>query len=264
MYRTQYKTLYRVHTLEEALAYEIQASDGPFSVHDRRIRCAPIVASNQLPMLSKLMLRQLRTKFSTCILKNYHRMYQPIPGALLGWTESMLMWIILLSIIDIQHWGSTMELTPKVMAWVKKHAVRMFEDPDLTIASNTVVSQLSTVSAWKWHELEPCEELESFWKSCGVSRHDFAENPYEGRHQPRELHGRHPQHGKGTVDSRWDYAAFESFLLVSPYDLPPRQVEDHLELRCLCLSEAGGYQLGDVDQTREAAFCHAPLSRRHL
>ena len=163
MYRTQYKTLYRVHTIEEALAYEIPKHRTDLFLYMIDVYDVLLsVASNQLPMPSKLMLRQLRTKFSTCILKNYHRMYQPIPGALLGWTESMLMWIILLSIIDIQHWGSTMELTPKVMAWVKKHAVRMFEDPDLTTWSlDTVVSQLDCLCL-KWHELEPCEELESF------------------------------------------------------------------------------------------------------
>ena len=79
-------------------------------------------------MPSRLQIQQLRKKFSDHILRYYHKMYSPIPGALLGWTESMLMWVILLSIIDIQHWNSTMELSPKVRAWIKDHAIRMYED----------------------------------------------------------------------------------------------------------------------------------------
>lgn len=163
MYRTAYKTLYRVHTLEEALTYEIPKDRTDLflyliDVYDVLLS----VASNELPMPNRTQILQMRNKFSSYILSHYHKMYTPIPGALLGWTESMLMWVILLSIIDIQHWGSTMELSPHIRKYVKKHAIRMFEDHDLTTWNlDTVVSQLDCLCL-KWHELEPCDELEEF------------------------------------------------------------------------------------------------------
>ena len=163
MYRTQYKSLYRVHTIEEALTLDIPKDKTDLflyliDVYDVLLS----VASNQLPIPSPEETVRLRVKFSTHILNHYHKMYNPIPGALLGWTESMLVWVILLSIIDIQHWNSTMELTPQVQTWVKKRAIRMYGDPDLrTWNLDTLISQLDCLSL-KWHELEPCDELEQF------------------------------------------------------------------------------------------------------
>ena len=163
MYRTQYKTLYRVHPIEEAIEYPIPKQKTDFflyliDTYDVLLS----IASNELPQPSPTVIKTIRQKFSLHILNHYHDMYKPIPGALLGWTESMLVWIILLSIIDIQHWHSTMELTPEVMKWVKKHGIRMFEDHDLrTWNLDTVVSQMDCLSL-KWHELEPCQELYDF------------------------------------------------------------------------------------------------------
>jgi hypothetical protein len=163
MYRTAYKTLYRVHTVEEALAYDIPKNKTDLflyliDVYDVLLS----IASNQLTTPSITSIVQMRVKFSTHLLNHYHDMYMPIPGALLGWTESMLLWVIILSVIDMQHWNSTMELSPSVLTWTKKHAIRMFEDPDLTTWNlDTLISQLDCISM-KWHELEPCDELEEF------------------------------------------------------------------------------------------------------
>ena len=152
---------HKLDTLEEALTYEIPKDRTDLflyliDVYDVLLS----VASNELPMPNRTQIIQMRNKFSSYILSHYHKMYTPIPGALLGWTESMLMWVILLSIIDIQHWGSTMELSPLLRNYVKKHAIRMFEDHDLTTWNlDTLVSQLDCLCL-KWHELEPCDELE--------------------------------------------------------------------------------------------------------
>lgn len=163
MYRTQYKSLYRVHTIEEAIELDVPKNKTDLflyliDVYDVLLS----IAADQIPKPSTQAIRQLREKFTRHLLQHYHDMYHPIPGALLGWTESMLVWVILLSLVDIQHWGSSMELSPPVVAWVKKHAVRMYEDHDLTTWNlDTVVSQLDCLSL-KWHELEPCDELEAF------------------------------------------------------------------------------------------------------
>ena len=163
MYRTQYNTLYRVHTVEEAIQYDIARS--PTDLFLYLIDTYDVllsVAANQLPMPSVHKTIQLRAKLSSHLLEHYHDMYKPIPGALYGFTESMLMWIVLLTVIDIQHWESNMELNPRLTKWAKTNRVRMFPDPDMTTWNlDTLIGQLDCLSM-RWHDLDPCEELQDF------------------------------------------------------------------------------------------------------
>ena len=163
MYRTEYQSVYRVHTIDEAIAYDISKNQTDMflyliDTYDVLLS----IAADQLPLPSTRQMKNLRDKLSSYLLQHYTEMYKPIPGALYGWTESMLMWIVLLSLIDIQHWTSSMKLSHNVRAWAKKHRVRMFEDEDMTTwALDTLIGQLDCLSL-RWHTLEPCQELEDF------------------------------------------------------------------------------------------------------
>jgi len=163
MYKTAYKSLMRVHTVQEAIAYEIPKS--PTDLFLYLIDSYDVllsISTNQLPEPTIEETMKLRLKFSDYILNNYHKMYKPIPGAVIGYTESMLMWLVLLSIIELQHINSPMELSPELLKWCKDNRIRMFEDHDLTTWSlDTVLSQLDSLTL-KWEHIEPSDELNQF------------------------------------------------------------------------------------------------------
>jgi len=163
MYRTEYQTMYRIHTVDEAIAYDIPRNGTDLFLYliDTYDVLLSITA-DQLPLPSTRQMDALRKKLTKYLLDHYSEMYKPIPGALYGWTESMLMWVVLLSLIDIQHWHSNMKLSTAVRSWAKKNRVRMFEDYDLTTWNlDTLVGQLDCLSL-RWHTLEPCNELSEF------------------------------------------------------------------------------------------------------
>lgn len=163
MYRTNYKSLYRVHTVEEALAYDIPRPKTDLFLYLIDLYDVLLsVSTGQLEEPSIAQILSLRKKLSDHLLHEYHTLYTPIPGALLGWTESMLLWVVLLSVIEMQHQNSPLELSDKLMAWVKKKRIRMFQDHDLTTWNlDTLISQLNSL-ALKWEYMEPSEELFEF------------------------------------------------------------------------------------------------------
>lgn len=163
MYKTNYQTLFRVHTIREALEYEIPSNKTDLFLYLIDIYDVLLsITTQQLPQPTAMELSNLRKKLSNHLLSKYHDLYTPIPGALLGWTESMLLWVVILSVIELQHQHSPLELSDKLMDWVKKNRIRMFEDHDLTTWNlDTCISQMNSLSL-KWEFLEPCEELNDF------------------------------------------------------------------------------------------------------
>ena len=163
MYKTNYKTLFRVHTIEEALSYNIPTNKTDlflYLIDLYDVLLSVTTGQLQAPPMDKIL--ELREKLSSHLLNMYHKMYTPVPGALLGWTESMLLWVVLLSVIELQHKSSPLELNERLMDWVKEKRIRMFEDHDLTTWNlDTVVSQLNSL-ALKWDQLEPSQELHDF------------------------------------------------------------------------------------------------------
>ncbi len=164
MYRTQYKTLYRVHTVEEAIEFDIPVT--PTDLFLYLIDTYDVllsITSGQLPKPPKRDIVMLRQKLSDYLLKHFHDMYKPVPGALYGWTESMLLWVVLLSVIEMQHHtNKEMELNKNLLRWIKSKRIRMFEDIDMTTWNlDTLICQMDSL-ALRWHELEPCKELEEF------------------------------------------------------------------------------------------------------
>lgn len=164
MYKTTYKSLYRVHTIEEAIDIDIPVENKTdlflylIDVYDILLN----ISTGETFFPSHTILRTLREKLSQCLMTHYHKMYMPIPGVLFGWTESMLLWIVLLTVIELQHQHSTLEINDRLLAWVKTHRLRMFPDKDLTTWNfDTVVSQLNVLSL-RWERLDPCEELKDF------------------------------------------------------------------------------------------------------
>ena len=161
MYRTPYKTMNRIQSIEEAIAIPIPRQNTDFflwliDTYDVLLS----ITESKLPVPTKTQLADLRKKLNTCILDNYNDQYRPIPGAVYGWTVSMFIWIILLSVIEMQHQTSTLEISENVKKYCKEKRIRMWKDPDLTTWNfDTVASQLDCISL-RWHTLEPCKELE--------------------------------------------------------------------------------------------------------
>ena len=163
MFKTPYKSLFRIHTMKEAIDLEIPKSNTDLflyliDTYDVLLS----ISSGQLPSPLPTQLVDLREKFASHLLKHYHKMYIPIPGAVLGWTESMLMYVVMLSVIEIQHINSPMELPVVLREWIRENKLRMYEDFDLTTWSlDTVCSQLDCL-ALRWEYLEPSKNLTDF------------------------------------------------------------------------------------------------------
>lgn len=161
MFKTPYRSLFRVHTIKEAIELDMPKDKTDLflyliDTYDVLLS----ISTASLPSPSRAELTNLRMKFHNCILDNFHKMYTPIPGAVLGWTESMLMYVVMLSVIEIQHMNSPMEMPTKLRDYVKNNKLRMYEDHDMTTWNlDTVCSQLDCISL-RWEFLEPCQELD--------------------------------------------------------------------------------------------------------
>ena len=143
MFKTSYKSVYRVHTMEEALAIKIGDTQTDSMLY--MIDVYDMILSINLREMTydKQDVRTLRNKCTDYLIRNYHEMYAPIPGCLIGWTQSMFVWIIIMSLVDIEYRD-----VPFVMndEYIKHHHLRVYDkDPSewdfATFISMMVINQ---------------------------------------------------------------------------------------------------------------------------
>ena len=167
MLKTPYKSLYRVHSVEEALQFDI--GEGKTDMLLYFVDLYDVLLSIKSGTVDKPSLQQvvnLRVKCTEYLLKHYHTLYKPIPGVMLGWTTSMLLFIIILHLIRLQYEGSDMYLSEENRIYIKKNRLRVYTFPepeDWCFA--TYVSFLDVI-AFRWKELTPNEELEEILELC--------------------------------------------------------------------------------------------------
>lgn len=171
MLKTPYKTLYRVHNIDEALDFDIKKTKTDFLLYLTDVYDVLLsVRNRELDMPPLKTLVDLRVKCTCYFLEHYHALYKPIPGVMLGWTTSMLLFLIILTLVHLQYEGGDLYLSESNMAYVKANRLRLYQDPDPdTWCFATYVSMLD-VLALRWKRLTPCsdltEVLETLWRVC--------------------------------------------------------------------------------------------------
>lgn len=167
MLKTPYKTLYRVHSIQEALQFDIGEGKTDMLLYFVDLYDVLLsVKSGSINKPSTQEVIELRVKCTEYLLKHYHTLYKPIPGVMLGWTTSMLLFIIILHLIRLQYDGTDMYLTEENKLYIKKHKLRVytFADPEEWCFA-TYVSFLDVI-AFRWKELQADEDLEEILELC--------------------------------------------------------------------------------------------------
>lgn len=161
MYKTSYKTIYRIHSTEEAMEFPIGKSTTDMLLW--MIDIYDVLLSINQKVLDKPSVNtiiDLRIKCTDYFLQHYHELYRPIPGVMLGWTPSMLLYIIILHLVNLQYDGGNMWLSQELKDYVKQHRLRMFQDPDpSTWCFATFVSMMDVLSL-RWKGLDVSKELD--------------------------------------------------------------------------------------------------------
>jgi hypothetical protein len=161
MLKTNYQSIFRCHTFSECVTSQIKENSDTdlllyiVDVYDVLLS----VESGALPPPMEHEINELRELLSDYLLKHWIYLYKPIPGRLIGWTHSMLLYINILMLIRLQYKGKTVSLSADVMKYTKQYRLRLFEDPDpenWTLVD--LVSMLDVVS-FRWNKLEAREEL---------------------------------------------------------------------------------------------------------
>lgn len=169
MLKTSYKSIYRVHNVQEALTFKIGKSQTDMLLYFVDLYDVLLsIQSGEIdsPSLEKIV--ELRMKCTEYLLEHYHDLYKPIPGVLLGWTSSMLIFIIILHLTHLQYDGSSIFLSRKHKDYIMKHRLRVYQNPDPeTWCLATYVSFLDAV-IFRWKTLTPSnvlnEILEVLWR----------------------------------------------------------------------------------------------------
>lgn len=167
MLKTPYKTIYRVHSIEEALNFDIgklktdmllwfvDLYDVLLSVRQKSI---------DPPSLDQIL--ELRMKCTEYLLTHYHELYKPIPGVMLGWTTSMLLFVIILHLIHLQYESSSMYLSYETIEYIKRNRLRVYTNPDPETWCFATLVSFSDVIAFQWKSLEPSDELSEVLELC--------------------------------------------------------------------------------------------------
>lgn len=167
MFKTPYKSIYRVHSVEEALQFEI--GEGKTDMLLYFVDLYDVLLSIRSGLVDKPSLHQileLRMKCTEYLLKNYHTLYKPIPGVLLGWTTSLLLFIIILHLVHLQYEGTNMYLTEKNKAYIKEHRLRIYTFPEPEEWCFATYISFMDVIAFRWKKLTPNDQLNEILELC--------------------------------------------------------------------------------------------------
>jgi hypothetical protein len=167
MLKTPYKSLYRVHNVDEAKSFDIGKNPTDMMLYFTDLYDVILsVRSNEIPKPSLDDILDLRLKCTDYLTLHYHEMLKPIPGVLLGWSTSMLLFIIILNLIVLQYEGGDLYLDEETQAYIKKKRLRVYTDPDPnTWCLGTYVSILDVIS-FQWKTLTPCDDLRKLLEVC--------------------------------------------------------------------------------------------------
>jgi len=161
MFKTPYKTIYRIHTIEEALEFNLPKDKTDMylyliDTYDVLLNAA-IGASDDIP---KEKVQKCRRKIHGYFMDNFHQMYVPIPGRLYGWTHSMLVYVILLTLIEMEYVSEYPEIPDHVHEYCVKNRLRMYTDRETKRWKLHTYLDMMDVISFRWSKLTPCKDLD--------------------------------------------------------------------------------------------------------
>lgn len=167
MLKTPYKSIYRVHNIEEAVEFDIGKGRTDMLLYF--IDLYDVLLSIKSGTVDKPSLQQileLRMKCTEYLLEHYHELYKPIPGVLLGWTSSLLLFVIILHLIHLQYEGTDIFLSDKNKAYIKEHRLRIYTFPEPEEWCLATFVSLMDVIAFRWKKLTPDDQLKEILEVC--------------------------------------------------------------------------------------------------
>jgi len=185
MFKTPYKSFYRIQTIDEALEFDLKTDETDMylyliDLYDVLLNAA--LGHEDIP--PDKLLRQ-RKKVHNFLMVNFHRLYTPIPGRLYGWAHNMLLYVILLTMIEMQYMSEYPIIDDEVHEFCVQNRLRMYEDRDTkTWKMSTFLDMLDVIS-FRWKYMTPSETLnrllEIIWRVAakmtifmhGLETHDM-------------------------------------------------------------------------------------------
>ena len=159
MFNTPYKTIYRVQTIEEALQFELQKDVTDMYLYLIDVYDVLLNAALGTYEIEQEKLLKQRSKVHKYLMKHFWRLYVPIPGRLYGWSHNMLLYVIILTMVEMQYKSEYPVIPDHVHDYCVKNRIRMYQDRDTkTWKMHTWLDTLDVVSL-RWRKLLPCQEL---------------------------------------------------------------------------------------------------------
>ena len=167
MLKTPYRSIYRVHSIVEALQFDIGKGKTDMLLYFVDVYDVLLSVKNgslDKPSLNQIL--ELRMKCTEYLLEHYHELYKPIPGVLLGWTTSLLLFIIILHLVHLQYEGTSMYLTETNKDYIKTHRLRIYTFPEPDEWCLATYITFMDVLAFRWKELTPSSQLDEILELC--------------------------------------------------------------------------------------------------
>ena len=171
MFKTPYKSLYRIQNITEALRFEIK--DDMTDMYLYLIDVYDVLLNAALGK-EEIDLREIvrqRQKLHDYLLTNYHKLHAPIPGRLYGWTHSMLLYVIILTTVELQYQSEYPEIPEHVHQYCIRHRLRMYDDTNTKTWKLHTYLDMMDVLSLRWRNLDPVgpsgslqELLEIMWR----------------------------------------------------------------------------------------------------
>ena len=158
MYPSKYKSIFRIHTLGEAIAYPLKDIGNPadfflylLDVYDLLLSYAD--GSHPDGSAQPSDFHNLRRKLEEWSFPRFDMLQETIPGTLKGWTQGMFVFLLCCNcrLLALEHNSFTMSF--EVMNWVRENRVRMF------VGNST--AQLSYAQV-----LDSMDGVTRQWRSC--------------------------------------------------------------------------------------------------
>ena len=168
MFKTPYKSIYRIQTIEEALEFELKTDETDMYLY--LIDMYDVLLNNAIGKydIPKHKLIKQRQKMHNYLMKHFHRLYTPIPGRLHGWAHNMLVYVVLLTIIELQYDSEYPVIPDTVHEYCVKHRIRMYKDRNTKSWKMSTWLDMLDVVSLRWRKLLPCdtlkELLEILWR----------------------------------------------------------------------------------------------------
>ena len=129
MFKAEYQTPLRCHTVEELLEFPLTPKTKDVDLFLFLIDAYDIVyARLEPPFTNTTPFEQLTLKLRTFLMYNYDKLKDSIPGRLKFWTQGMFVYVVSCAAAQVAMRGATGRvLAPETREWVTSQRLRMHE-----------------------------------------------------------------------------------------------------------------------------------------